>query len=181
MCIEIQDCPTGNDDECSTNAIKKKCNSSKKCVQCYQSDHCTDTTKNTCFKEECQQGCTNHDDCQTDGKNKCFPYTGSSQGVCVECYASNQCTTRYKQKCTKETFQCVEDGGLLGPYTTIGLAQKAIFDTMGRTQDGIAAVQTSGASVAQIIGDTRYVDQGYGLVAVACFLSCDFLTAGEPF
>ena len=92
---------------------------------------------------------------------KCKPdfsqYSGgyTIEGTCVECMAHNQCPGQ-ETGCDFKTNKCTKNAKPeLGAYTTSKDADTSIFRPMGRIEDAIGAVQTSGASVAEIFGDTR--------------------------
>ena len=122
-----------------------------------------------CTLEEC------HFDCQfNDINKKCRPLQyetldgeilqdpfsvvnylgGKYKGVCVECLADNQCVEPNALKCSKSSLSCV-DGTSLAKYATVDYAAQEVFKRMDATQDAIGGVQTNGASVAKVYGDTR--------------------------
>ena len=111
-----------------------------------------------CFLEFCHQGCTNPllPKCKPNSNTFDFS-TLSYSGVCVECMAHNQCVDSAKPRCDFETYKCVArpaDTGF-GAYMFKNDADEWIMKPNDRIQDTIGAVQTSGASVAEIFANTR--------------------------
>ena len=124
-----------------------------------------------------QDGCTGdlcHQDCSGNSlKKKCLPLkkifsSGDGVGVCVECTADNHCSTSGKLRCDKfisgvgngqmlPTFTCTGGTTSLEPYMHLKEANEVIFKPMNWNEHKITNVQSSGASIAELFSDTRYI------------------------
>lgn len=105
----------------------------------------------SCHKD-CQQN-TNNRKCKHDASKYDGQFTFG--GTCVECMAHNQCPGQ-ETSCDFTTNTCTTAGKpKLRAYTTSKDADTSIFKPLERIGDAIAAVQTSGASVAEIFANTR--------------------------
>ena len=105
----------------------------------------------SCHKD-CQQN-TNNRKCKHDASKYDGQFTFG--GTCVECMAHNQCPGQ-ETSCDFTTNTCTTAGKPnLREYTTSKDAETSIFKPLERIGDAIAAVQTSGASVAEIFANTR--------------------------
>ena len=117
----------------------------------------------TCFQTvNCgyDDSCHKHCAMNTNYKKKCkvegVIYTVDGellyQGRCVNCTNSGHCPGK---GCNPTTNQCDGTLTVLNRFATIKDTQTSVIEPLARTQDAIGAMQTSGASVAEIFGNTR--------------------------
>ena len=117
----------------------------------------------TCFQTvNCgyDDSCHKHCAMNTNYKKKCrvegVIYTVDGellyQGRCVNCTNTGHCPGK---GCNPTTNQCDSTLAVLNRFATIKDTQTSVIEPLARTQDAIGAMQTSGASVAEIFGNTR--------------------------
>ena len=116
---------------------------------CFQTVNCGDD--DSCHKN-CAMNTNNKKKCKVEGVTYTFDGELVYQGKCVMCTASNHCPG---EGCNPTTNQCDSTMNVLNRLATIKDTQNSVIEPLARTQDAIGAMQTSGASVAEIFGNTR--------------------------
>lgn len=116
---------------------------------CFQTVNCGDD--DSCHKN-CAMNTNEKKKCKVEGVVYTFDGELVYQGKCVVCTASNHCPG---EGCNPTTNQCDSTMNVLNRLATIKDTQNSVIEPLARTQDAIGAMQTSGASVAEIFANTR--------------------------